>query len=95
MACAARVGERLSGNGDDQAFDVIQQSDLKILVVGAYDNPTERDVFIRRYDSSGKLDTSFANGGMVTTDFQNNGDEVAFRVKAQPDGKILVCGAYH
>ena len=80
------------GSGNDQALDVIQQADSKILVVGGYDNPIERDVFIRRYDSIGVLDTSFANNGMVTTDFQSGGDDVALRVRIQPDGKILVCG---
>jgi uncharacterized delta-60 repeat protein len=80
------------GSSDDQAFDVIQQADGKILVVGSFDNPLERDVFIRRYDSTGVLDTGFANGGMVITDFQNGSDDGGLRVRIQPDGKILVCG---
>ncbi len=81
------------GNGDDQAFDIIQQADSKILLVGAYDNNIERDVFIRRYDSTGTLDAGFGNGGMVSTDFQNGSDDIALRVRIQPDGKILVCGS--
>ena len=44
-----------------------------------------------RYNADGTLDTSFDSDGIVTTDF-GPGDDRAFSVVVQPDGKILVAG---
>ncbi len=40
----------------------------------------------------GTLDSSFGNGGIATSLFMSNGDDVAKDVKIQTDGKILVGG---
>jgi uncharacterized delta-60 repeat protein len=46
---------------------------------------------------AGKLDPTFGNGGIVTTDFgdqsQSGNMAMANAVAIQPDGKIVVCGA--
>jgi uncharacterized delta-60 repeat protein len=75
------------------AFAIAEQSDGKIVVTGAFENPTTRDIFVKRYDSTGVVDTSFGLGGTTITDFQNNSDEVALDIKIQPDGKIVLCGS--
>ncbi len=44
------------------------------------------------YAQVGTLDSSFGNGGIATSPFMSNGDDVAKDVKIQSDGKILVGG---
>ena len=49
------------------------------------------DFAVARYNTDGSLDTSFGNGGKVTTDFAALAD-VANAVAIQTDGKIVVVG---
>ncbi|MFV2065673.1 MAG: pre-peptidase C-terminal domain-containing protein, partial [Pirellulales bacterium] len=49
------------------------------------------DFLVMRYNEDGSLDTSFGNGGIVTTDF-NGGHDIARSVAIQDDGKIVVVG---
>ena len=48
------------------------------------------DFGVMRYSADGSLDTTFGQGGKVTTDFGS--DDQAHGVAVQPDGKILVAG---
>lgn len=49
------------------------------------------DWIVARFDADGALDSSFGGGdGIVTTDF--SGNDTAFAVLIQPDGKIVVGG---
>lgn len=75
------------GASDDQAFAGVLQSDGKIIAAGL----SGGDCAVARYNTNGSLDTSFGNGGIVTTDFGANPDE-AFSVLIQPDGKIVIAG---
>ncbi|MCP3690214.1 MAG: hypothetical protein GY784_17565, partial [Gammaproteobacteria bacterium] len=52
------------GNGDDYAYDIVTQSDGKILVVGQSSNGSNDDISLVRYNADGSLDTSF---NLVTT----------------------------
>ena len=86
------------GNGAaDEARGVAIQSDGKIVVVGYVfashipGNPINFDFALVRYNTDGSLDTSFGDGGKVTTDFNGLGDR-AFAVAIQPDDKIVVVG---
>jgi len=80
------------------AFDVALQPDGKIIAAGTVFvdfNPGEMsdtDFALARYNSDGSLDTTFGNGGMVTTDFFGNEDD-AFSILIQPDGKIVAVGS--
>jgi len=80
------------------AFDVALQPDGKIIAAGTVFvdfNPGEMsdtDFALARYNSDGSLDTTFGNGGMVTTDFFGNKDD-AFSILIQPDGKIVAVGS--
>jgi uncharacterized delta-60 repeat protein len=67
---------------------VAVQSDGKVVVVGEESN----DFTVARYSSGGILDSSFGDGGKVTTDFSDNSDR-AYAVAIQTDGKIIVAGS--
>jgi uncharacterized delta-60 repeat protein len=49
------------------------------------------DFKLVRYNPDGSLDTTFGNGGIVTTSFPGQGS-YAFAVALQPDGKIIAAG---
>jgi uncharacterized delta-60 repeat protein len=79
------------GSGDDRAFDVTLQTDGKILVTGRSNNGANNDFALVRYNTDGSLDTSFDTDGKLTTDF-SSGNDTAYSVTVQADGKILVAG---
>jgi uncharacterized delta-60 repeat protein len=66
------------------------QADGRLLAVG-FTTGTSIDFALVRYNSDGSLDSSFGNGGKVTTDF-NNRLESAEAISVQPDGKIVLAG---
>ncbi|HEY2714303.1 MAG TPA: delta-60 repeat domain-containing protein [Chthoniobacterales bacterium] len=73
------------------------QPDGKILAAGTKyinftsDDSSNTDFGIARYNSDGSLDTTFGTGGEVATDFHQGNDD-AFSVILQPDGKIIAAG---
>ena len=71
---------------------VVIQPDGKIVVAGgAFPLFTFAGNFeVVRYNRNGSLDTSFGNGGIVTTNFPQG--SYAFDVALQPDGKIIAAG---
>ena len=75
------------------ASSVVIQPDGKILVAGgAFPLFTFLGDFkVVRYNLDGSLDSSFGNGGIVTTSFPGQGS-YAFAVALQPDGKIIAAG---
>jgi uncharacterized delta-60 repeat protein len=74
------------------ASSIVIQPDGKIVVAGgAFPLFTFLGNFeIVRYNPNGSLDTSFGNGGIVTTTFPEG--SYAFDVALQPDGKIIAAG---
>ena len=72
-----------------QGTGVVVQSDGKIVVSAISHNGTDNDFVLLRYSANGILDTSFSGDGIVIT---NVGDDIAFSVALQSDGKILVTG---
>jgi uncharacterized delta-60 repeat protein len=77
----------------DEAFDVALLPNGKIVVVGAArgSNTASVDFALTRYNRDGSLDTTFGDGGKVTTIF-SSGDDTAGAVALQHDGKIVVAG---
>jgi len=71
---------------------VVIQPDGKIVVAGgAFPLFTfAGDFKVVRYNRNGSLDTSFGDGGIVTTTFPEG--SYAFDVALQPDGKIIAAG---
>ena len=80
------------------AFALALQSDGKIIAAGTdfFDfhpgEMSDTNFALARYNSDGSLDTTFGNGGTVTTDFLGAEDD-AYSVLIQPDGKIVAVGS--
>src|SRR5262249_45212120 len=71
------------GGFDDGAYGVALQSDGKIVVAGFYNNGSNYDFAVARYNSDGSLDTTFGSGGKVTTSFGSSHD-IAHGLAIQP-----------
>ncbi len=76
------------GSGES-ANAIVLQPDGKLIVAGGT-NALTGDFLIVRYNGNGSLDTSFGNGGRVSTDF--GAVDRAAAVVLQPDGKIVAAG---
>ncbi len=79
------------GSGADEARNLAVQPDGKIVVVGHAFNGTNLDFAVARYNANGTPDMGFGTGGKVMTDIAG-GDDLAYGVIIQPDGKIVVAG---
>ena len=77
-------------NLHDEAYSLALQPDGKILAAGFNTNSNE-DFTVVRYNPNGSLDPSFGTGGIATTDF-GSGNDRAYEVLLQPDGKIVLVG---
>src|SRR5262249_2633573 len=64
----------------------------KLIIVGVVQLRTGFDFGLLRLNTDGSIDRSFAAGGGITTDFFG-GDDRAFAVALQPDGKIVAGGS--
>ncbi len=86
-----KVITQLSGY-KDFIWSVDVQPDGKILAAG-YGSPDSlhKDIGLVRYNSDGSLDNTFGNNGKVLTAL-SNGDDDAYSVILQPDGKIIAGG---
>ncbi|MGV3658619.1 MAG: LamG-like jellyroll fold domain-containing protein, partial [Prosthecobacter sp.] len=71
---------------------VAVQGDGKTIVAGHTSNGIDLDFALVRYNANGTLDTSFDGDGRVTTAV-GAGDDVAYAVAVQNDGKIVVAGS--
>ncbi|WP_367154481.1 hypothetical protein [Methylomonas sp. HYX-M1] len=87
---AGKVVTTFRGNGD-RAYALIRQTDGKWVAVGSSGNGNDDDVALARYGGNGQPDTSFGNGGKVVTAV-GSGNEAAYAVIQQFDGKLLVAG---
>ena len=76
------------------ASALVLQRDGKIIAGGTnyIDLQTNSDFGLVRYNSDGSLDSSFGNGGEISTDFDGLLDSVS-AVLIQPNGKIIAVGA--
>lgn len=81
--------------GQNQGANAVAlQSDGKIVVGGWVRISGQRttDFAIARLTSTGVLDTTFGNQGLVTTDFGFSKNESIASIAIQPDGKIVAGG---
>ena len=101
IAAAGDLDPSFSGDGkqttdfgfgaDDGASGVALQGDGMIVAVGTADGgATGNDFALARYNLNGSLDPSFSGDGRKRLSF--GGDELAFGVAIQANGKIVVVG---
>lgn len=79
---------------DDRAYACALQSDGKIIAVGYSAAPgggNPHRFALVRYTTTGTVDTTFGNRGIVTTSINGNNDQANACV-IQPDGKIIAAG---
>lgn len=89
-------------NFNCNAIAIELQSDGKI-VVGAETNdtatiaPLNGKFLILRYNSNGSLDNTFATNGILSVANTSTADPATYTsdLLIQPDGKIILCGAYY
>jgi uncharacterized delta-60 repeat protein len=97
---AGKVTTPFSTRPDDGAsvYAVAVQPNGKIVAAGtAFRAPqtgasSGSDFALARYNINGSLDTSFGSLGKVTKDI-DGGEDYAYAVVVQPDGKILAAGS--
>ena len=81
--------------GSDGAWAMAAQPDRKIVLAGETSaGASPNDFAVVRLNESGSPDASFGTGGKKTIDVAG-GDDRAFAVALQPDGKIVVAGQSH
>lgn len=78
------------GSSDDEAYALALQPDGKIVVAGRRSDGTNDDFALVRYQSNLTLDPSFDYDGKTTTPI--TGDDEAWSLAVQPDGKLLAAG---
>ncbi len=84
--------------GQDYAYAVVVQADGKILAAGSSNINAANSLnhfTLVRYNANGSLDTSFGNGGIVTTDIPSNNNSELLSLALQADGKIVAGGRAH
>jgi len=79
------------GSSDDVANAMILQPDGKVLMAGFCFSGTNYDFCVARYLPNGTLDASWNATGKVITPI-GSGDDLAFAIALQPDGKVLLAG---
>nr|WP_269820052.1 hypothetical protein [Azotobacter chroococcum] len=79
----------------DYVHGLVVQPDGKILLAGFSFNPGNGtyDFSVSRLNADGTLDAGFGSGGTVTFDGGGNGDDHAYGLSVQADGKILLGGS--
>jgi uncharacterized delta-60 repeat protein len=78
-------------SSSDIAASLAIQNDGRIVVAGTSASSLNADFALARYNLNGSLDTSFGTGGKVTTDF-NSGNDTAYDLAIQSNGRIVVAG---
>jgi uncharacterized delta-60 repeat protein len=77
----------INNHSNDEAFSVAVQPDGKIVLGGGSNGSGSELIAAARFLPNGALDTSFGNGGKVTTPGTGG------RLAIQPDGKIVLVGS--
>ena len=90
------VTTAVSGSWGDRAYAVSVLPDNKVVAAGHVyvDGDRKHDFALVRYNDDGSLDTSFGDGGIVTTRFgdSNEAAQHARAMAVAPDGTIVVAG---
>jgi uncharacterized delta-60 repeat protein len=87
-----KVTTALGSGAEDGANALVLQPDGKLVAAGAVSIGSRSVFALARYNRNGSLDTSFGQGGKVTTAF-GSGWGHALALVLQPDGRLVVAGA--
>lgn len=79
------------GTGEAYTYQIMKQSDGKILQVGYVANGLQDDFALTRYLDNGIIDSAFGINGTVITDLRATNDQ-SLGMALQDDGKILIAG---
>ena len=84
-----------TNSNSESAYAITSYDGNKILVAGTTYSEFDLSgkIALARYNSNGSLDTTFGNGGKVTTDFGGNFSSSAYSMTVDSNGKILVAGS--
>ena len=74
----------------DEARSIAIDPSGRIYVSGYANRGINNDFAVARYNPDGSLDGSFGAGGVAVNSF--NGNDQAFAMALQPDGKVLLAG---
>jgi uncharacterized delta-60 repeat protein len=88
------VADISPGTNTNRARGVAIQADWKIVAAGTITTPgtLKHSFALLRFNTDGSLDSSFGNGGVITTSFSTGNDD-GWAVAIQPDGKIVTAGS--
>lgn len=86
------TGDDLSNGRGEAASSIAIQPDGKILVGGWLDKGTNHDFVVVRYSPELYLDPSFGGGDGIVTTAVSAGNEFAYGIALQTDGKFVVAG---
>ncbi len=84
------LGNIAGGNNSDYGQGIAIDDDDNIYVTGLSVGPSNTDMFIVKYTSTGELDASFGTGGIVTYD--SGGFDQGFSIVLDNAGNIYVTG---
>ncbi len=84
------AGKVVTDFGSTVPFGMLIQPDGKIVLTGGAGNGA--NFAVARFNTDGSFDSSFGNGGKVTTDFSGSTYVAGYGVARTPDGKIVVAG---
>jgi uncharacterized delta-60 repeat protein len=79
-----------NGFGDNDLYAMLVQPDGRPVVAGTYGNPNA-DFYVIRLNRDATPDMSFGYFGQASASF-GNGNDIAYAVARQPDGKLVLVG---
>ncbi|HEY0110736.1 MAG TPA: delta-60 repeat domain-containing protein, partial [Fibrella sp.] len=81
-------------SGVDAVYSIAIQNDGRIVAAGSSFNGTSITYFaLARYNTNGSLDNTFEYDGTVLTSLTANGNDAAYAVTIQTDGRIIAAGS--
>ena len=80
------------GSANDQGYAVAIQTDGQIVVAGYYAATVSTDTVILRFNTDGRLDTTFDGDGIAPHAFSADDTDEALAMTLQSDGRIVIAG---
>ena len=91
FGAAGKFVSSFGGTGGTQGYGATSDSSGRALVGGTFVGGAAGDLAVTRLTSTGALDNTWGDGGLVTTDFSGRSD-VSAALLVQSDGKVIAVG---